>query len=99
MDNWQCPIENLDEDIREVVRLLYENNMKPYIPQSACFENIYSNTQNDLYYRYNRVVNEKKVNSRACTGNINPSIAIERRIALEWILSVIDDWYNISLDA
>ena len=40
MDNWQCPIENLDEDIREVVRLLYENNMKPYIPQSACFENI-----------------------------------------------------------
>ena len=53
----------------------------------------------DLYYRYNWVVNEKKVNPRACIGNINPSIAIERRRALEWLLSDIDDWYNIRLNA
>lgn len=53
MENWKCPIEHLDEDIRDVVRAIYENGMKPYmscsgsykdhegksvIPQSACVE-------------------------------------------------------------
>lgn len=38
MRNWQCPIEHLDEDIREVVRLLYENDMKPYMSCSGSYK-------------------------------------------------------------
>ena len=28
MSEWKCPIDSLDSDIREVVRVLYENNMR-----------------------------------------------------------------------
>lgn len=53
MEGWKCPIEYIDEDIRDVVRIIYENGMKPYmscsgsykdhekktaIPQVACVE-------------------------------------------------------------
>lgn len=63
MNNWKCPIENLDEDIREVVRLLFNNNMKPYmscsgsykdhkekqyIPESACVEMLDSEATREL---------------------------------------------------
>ena len=38
MGNWQCPIEYIDEDIREVVRILYENGMKPYMSCSGSYK-------------------------------------------------------------
>lgn len=53
----------------------------------------------DLYYRYNWAINEKRVNPNANIGNINPSNVIERRRALEWLLSNKEDWYEISLNA
>ena len=27
MQNWECPIESPDEDVREIVRVLYENKI------------------------------------------------------------------------
>ena len=38
MENWKCPIEYIDEDIREVVRILYENDMKPYMSCSGSYK-------------------------------------------------------------
>lgn len=38
MEKWICPIEYIDEDIREVVRILYENGMKPYMSCSGSYK-------------------------------------------------------------
>lgn len=53
----------------------------------------------DLYYRYNWAINEKKINPETNIGNLNSSIVIERRRGLEWILSNVDDWYSLQLNA
>lgn len=53
----------------------------------------------DLYYRYQWAVNDNKVNPSSSIGTLNPSIVIERRRALEWVISTETDWYNIDLDA
>ncbi|MCR5608580.1 MAG: DUF4272 domain-containing protein [Lachnospiraceae bacterium] len=53
----------------------------------------------DLYYRYNWAINNAKVNPDASIGDLDSSVVIERRRALEWILTDIDDWYDLSLDA
>ena len=53
----------------------------------------------DLYYRYNWAINNKYVDTNAKIGNLNPSNVIERRRALEWILSDENDWYNLQLNA
>ena len=53
----------------------------------------------DLYYRYNWAINEKKVNKNASIDNLDPSNVIERRRGLEWILSDEEDWYNINMSA
>lgn len=53
----------------------------------------------DLYYRYNWAINDRYVNQDAKIGNLNPSNVIERRRGLEWIVSDIDDWYDIELNA
>lgn len=53
----------------------------------------------DLYFRYNWAVNHSKVDSNTSLGNINSSNVIERRRALEWVLSSEDDWYNLTLAA
>lgn len=37
MSEWKCPINTLDSDIREVVRILYKNNMKPYMSCSGSY--------------------------------------------------------------
>ena len=37
MSEWKCPIDSLDSDIREVVRVLYENNMRPYMSCSGSY--------------------------------------------------------------
>ena len=54
---------------------------------------------NDLYYRYNWAINNKKIDTNTNIGNIIPSNVLERLRGLEWIISREEDWYNISLDA
>lgn len=53
----------------------------------------------DLYFRYNWAVNDAKVNPNASIGKLNPSIVIERRRGLEWLVSDIADWYEIEMRA
>ena len=53
----------------------------------------------DLYYRYQWTINDSKVNPDSSIGTLNPSVVIERRRALEWVLSDENDWYEITLDA
>ncbi len=53
----------------------------------------------DLYYRYNWAINNKYVNKTAKIGNLNPSLVIERRRGLQWIVSEEDDWYDIEMHA
>ena len=53
----------------------------------------------DLYYRYNWAINESTANPGANIGNLNPSVVIERRRGLEWIVSDVDDWYDLDMPA
>jgi len=53
----------------------------------------------DLYFRYNWAINDTKVNPEATIGDINPSIVIERRRGLEWIVSDEEDWYDLTMEA
>ena len=53
----------------------------------------------DLYYRCNWAIYEDRANSNGVSGNLNPSIVIERRRALEWVVTGGDDWYELSLRA
>ena len=52
----------------------------------------------DLYFRYNWAINNFKIDSSTKTGNLNPSIVIERKRGLDWIFSGIDDWNDLNLD-
>lgn len=53
----------------------------------------------DLYYRYNWAITEKRINPNSTSiMNLNPSIVIERRRGLEWVISQEEDWYNIPLN-
>lgn len=53
----------------------------------------------DLYYRYNWATAEKRINpNNTSIASLNPSIVVERRRGLEWVISKVDDWYDISLD-
>ena len=53
----------------------------------------------DLYFRYNWAINDTKVNPNTSIGSLNPSTVIERRRALEWIVSDVMDWYDMTLPA
>ena len=52
----------------------------------------------DLYYRYHWACVEKRIKPETSIGNLNPSVVVERRRGLEWIISKTQDWYDISLD-
>jgi len=52
----------------------------------------------DLYFRYNWAINNKKIDESTSIGNLNISNVIERRRALEWIISSENDWSNILLN-
>ena len=52
----------------------------------------------DLYYRYHWATTEKRINADTPIGNLNPSVVVERRRGLEWLISNEEDWYDISLD-
>lgn len=53
----------------------------------------------DLYYRYNWTINNKFIDANTNIGNLNSSNVIERRRALEWVISDIDDWYDLQLNS
>ena len=38
MNDWKCPIEDIDEDIRELVKILFIHNMKPYMSCSGSYK-------------------------------------------------------------
>lgn len=52
----------------------------------------------DLYFRYHWACVEKRIKPDTSIGNLNSSVVIERRRALEWVISEKDSWYDISLD-
>jgi len=52
----------------------------------------------DLYYRYHWAVVDKSINPKTSIGNLNPSVVMERRRGLEWLISQEEDWNDISLD-
>lgn len=54
--------------------------------------------QLDLYYRYHWAVDEKRINPETAIGELNPDVVIERRRALEWLVSKQHDWNEISMD-
>lgn len=52
----------------------------------------------DLYFRYHWACVEKRINPSTNIGNLNPDVVVERRKGLEWVISSIDEWDEISLD-
>ncbi len=52
----------------------------------------------DLYYRYHWACEEKRINPDTDIGVLNSEVVWERRRGLEWLISDIDDWNEISLD-
>ncbi len=52
----------------------------------------------DLYFRYNWAVVEKRIHPDTSIGNLIPSAVVERRRALEWLISNETDWYEIQLN-
>ena len=43
--------------------------------------------------------NGNEFNPESSIGNLNPSIVIERRRGLEWIVTDVEDWYDIDMQA
>lgn len=52
----------------------------------------------DLYYRYHWATTENRINPKTPIGKLNPDVVVERRRGLEWLISTLDDWNDISLD-
>jgi len=52
----------------------------------------------DLYYRYHWACEENRINPETNIGNLNPEVVWERRRGLEWLISNLTDWNDISLD-
>lgn len=52
----------------------------------------------DLYYQYHWATTEKRINPDTPIGDLNSDVVWERRRGLEWLVSDIDDWNEISLD-
>jgi len=52
----------------------------------------------DLYYRYHWACVENRINPKTNIGALNSSVVMERRRGLEWLISDIEDWNEISLD-
>ena len=53
----------------------------------------------DLYLRYHWALNEHSANPEAPAGQLEPSVVLERRRALEWLISEQRDWDAIPLFA
>lgn len=104
-----CWCLSLVDDIKNGGEICDCDRAISFVLNSASFEDFKSKCKlrdideildmKDLYYRYNWAINNKYVDTNAKIGNLNPSNVIERRRALEWILSDENDWYNLQLNA
>lgn len=52
----------------------------------------------DLYYRYHWACVEDSINRKANIAALRPEVVVERRRGLEWLVSEIADWNEISLN-
>lgn len=52
----------------------------------------------DLYYRYHWACVEKRINPDTNIGVLDAEVVWERRKGLEWLISNVEDWNDISLD-
>lgn len=97
-----CWYLGLVEDITDALNICDSEKAISFVMNSSSLEDFQHNCSlrsnkdvldmEDLYLRYNWAINEVKVN-----WNINSSVVIERRRALEWLLSDEDDWYQLDL--
>ena len=53
----------------------------------------------DLYLRYKWAINDAKVNPASSAGDLDASVVVERRRGLEWVVSDVADWYDLSMHA
>lgn len=53
----------------------------------------------DLYFRFHWAIYDSRVNPDASIEDINPSVVVERRRGLEWVVSEEEDWYDLSMNA
>ena len=104
-----CWCLSLVDDIRNGGEMCDCNKAISFVMNSSSFEDFKNKCKlrnideildmKDLYYRYNWAINNKYVDSNTKTGNLEPSNVIERRRGLEWVITDIDDWYDIQLNA
>lgn len=52
----------------------------------------------DIYYNFQWACDDKRVNPSTNCGELNGEVVMERRKALEWLISEEQDWNEISLD-
>ncbi|HAQ63386.1 MAG TPA: DUF4272 domain-containing protein [Ruminococcaceae bacterium] len=52
----------------------------------------------DLYYRYHWATTEHRIRPDTPIGDLNDEVVTERRKGLEWLISDVYDWNEISLD-
>lgn len=52
----------------------------------------------DLFYCYHWACVEKQIHPETPIGNVNFEVVVERRRALEWLISDENDWFNIDLN-
>ena len=84
------------------------NEAISFVKESENFEDFKSKTRIrnieeildmlDLYYRYHWACEEKRINPETNIGVLNPDVVLERRKGLEWLISSVYDWNEISLD-
>ncbi len=68
--------------------------------KAACTMRSYSEIMSmlDLYYNYHWVCVENRINPQAKSGNLNEEVIMERRRAIEWLITRDRTWDDISLD-
>lgn len=104
-----CWCLGLVDSISDVSQICDWKRAIDFIRESRSFEDFKSKCKlrpvseildmQDLYFRYNWAINNQKIDENTEIANLNPSVVIERRRGLEWVLSDIEDWYDISLNA
>ena len=52
----------------------------------------------DIYYNFQWACDDKRINPSTNCGELNGEVVMERRKALEWLISEEQDWNEISLD-
>lgn len=104
-----CWCLSLVDDIKDGSEMCDCNKAISFVINSKSYEDFRSKCKlrdideildmKDLYYRYHWAINNKKIDSNTAIGSLDPSCVIERRRGIEWVLSDVEDWYNIQLNA